>query len=564
MKQPHPTLGARVLGVALGLLALVGLSACGGSGGGSGPAAGTVTLAMTDSPSDAFQAVTVTVSSATLIGSSDPVEIPFPDGQPITVDLLDLDGINQILATASIPEGTYGKLRLQVTDATVTYADGATQSVDLVANGKVDLNFRGPITITAGSTTAIQLDFSAADSIKLASTGSGKLILRPQIFVSTTPTSDDGTTPPIDDLEGVIASRDDAARTVTLNVRRFLHVVVEVTDTTVILAEDGTAIAFTDLNVGTRVHVEGALDTEGRVVASLIQVDADRLLTRGEVTHLDTTAGTLILLHRDGTTTSVTIDAATKVYFLGSEIGVGALTNGQIVYARGTLDATDHTTVHAAVIRIRPDRLTGTVSDAGGCATGSLSVEISAAHLLARFTAAGITLSPENTIGVDLPSGFSCDGIVEGGRIRAFGRLTPHVPDAGDPNPVRFLAVNRSVLPWHGGVPNVIVVLPQTTITGTVGAVAPNAGDPTVGTFVLTVSADAGLFCNLAGHPVIGEITVVVNTSTVFGGGLEFSSALGGQNVMVKGVLTATIRRPVTVGSLTVQLVASEVQPVSP
>ncbi|MEW6684149.1 MAG: DUF4382 domain-containing protein [Nitrospirota bacterium] len=559
MKQLLNSKGARLLGAVIGLFALVGLSGCADSGGGDSPAAGTVTLAITDSPSDAFQAVAVTMSSAALIGDSGSVDIPFPDGEPITVDLLDLDGINQILATTSIPEGTYAKLRLQVTAATVTFADGTTQSVDLVANGKVDLNFRGPITITSDSTTAIQLDFSAADSIKLTTTGSGRLILRPQIFVGTTPTSDDGTTPPIDNLAGVIASRDDTERTLTLNVRRFLQVVVETTDDTVIVDEDGSAVLFTDLNVGTFVHVEGTLDTEGHVVASLIQVDVDRRLTRGLVTQLDPTLGTFTLLHRDETTTPVTFDASTQVFFLGTALNTADLSNGQIVYVRGSVDTTDPTIVHAAVIRIRPDRLTGTVVDASGCATGTLSVEIRAAHILARFTAAGITLSPENTIGLDLPSEFSCDGVADGVRIRVLGRLTPHVPDATDPNPVRFLVVNRSVLPWHGGATGIIVVLPQATVTGTVGTVTPNTDNPGIGTFVLTVAANAELFCDRDGRPLSGDITVVVTASTEFDEGLEFSTALEGQTVTVEGVITARLRLLSIIDRLNIALVATEV-----
>lgn len=557
MKQVRNTPGARLLGAMFGFLALVGLSACSGAGGGESPAAGTVTLAMTDSPSDAFEAVTVTISSATLLGDPGSVEIPFPDGEPITVDLLDLDGINQILASASIPEGTYSKLRLQVTEATVTFADGSTQSVDLVANGKVDLNFQGPITITADSTTAIQLDFSAADSIKLTTTGSGRLILRPQIFVSTTPTSDDGTTPPIDNLAGVILNRDDTERTLTLNVRRFLHVVVEATDDTVIVAEDGTAVLFTDLAVGAFVHVEGTLDSDGHVVASLIQVDVDRRLTRGLVTELDSASGTFTLLHRNDTTTPVTFDTETQVFFLGSAVATSDLSNGQIVYVRGTPNTSNPAIVDAAVIRIRPDRLTGTVADASGCATGTLSVEISAAHLLARFTAAGITLSPENTIGLDLPSEFSCEGVVDGARIRVLGRLAPHVPDAVDPNSVRFLVVHRSVLPGHGG--GVIVVLPQAEVTGTVGTVTPDETDPSTGTFVLSVEADAELFCDREGRPLRGEITVVVNTATEFDEGLEFSSALEGQTVTVEGVITARLRLLHLTDRLNIHLVATEV-----
>src|SRR3990172_2824087 len=159
MTHPHPTHGARLLVAVLGLLALLGLSACGESGTG-GPAAGTVTLAMTDAPSDELEALTVTIESATLIGEPGQVPIPLDDA-PITLNLLDLDGINRILAAASVPAGTYSKLRLQISNATVTWPDETTEPVTIVANGKVDLNFQGTIKIADGGATTIQLDFSA-------------------------------------------------------------------------------------------------------------------------------------------------------------------------------------------------------------------------------------------------------------------------------------------------------------------------------------------------------------------------------------------------------------------
>jgi hypothetical protein len=135
----------------------------------------------------------------------------------------------------------------------------------------------------------------------------------------------------------------------------------------------------------------------------------------------------------------------------------------------------------------------------------------------------------------------------------------------------------RPLFPWHGGPPKVIVVLPNTTLTGTVGTVTPSTADPTVGTFVLSASADAGLFCDNDGHPLNGNITVVVTASTVFGGGLAFAPALEGQLVTVRGALTATIQRVLAKNDddesdddntdrkrLAVQLVAAEVNPAAP
>jgi hypothetical protein len=95
-----------------------------------------------------------------------------------------------------------------------------------------------------------------------------------------------------------------------------------------------------------------------------------------------------------------------------------------------------------------------------------------------------------------------------------------------------------------------------------VGTVTPDTTDPNVGTFVLSASADAGLFCDNAGRLLNGDVTVVVNASTVFGEGLAFSSALQGQNVTVKGVLTVSAQRPIVKNGVNVRLVAAEVQPV--
>src|SRR3990172_2281094 len=203
MTHPHPTHGARLLVAVLGLLALLGLSACGESGTG-GPAAGTVTLAMTDAPSDELEALTVTIDSATLIGEPGHGSPPLPGNAPITRNLLDLDGINEILTTASVPAGRYSKLRLQISDATVTWPGGliepVTEPVRIVADGKGGLDFQGAIEIADGGGTTIQLDFSAEDSLKLTETGNGTLILRPQIFVTTGLAADHPDNPPIHHL----------------------------------------------------------------------------------------------------------------------------------------------------------------------------------------------------------------------------------------------------------------------------------------------------------------------------------------------------------------------------
>lgn len=510
--------GLLLTGFFLGVITFLVLTACGGGGSGSSPA-GTVTLAMTDAPSDAFEALTVTVASVTLIGASGHVAIPLES--PITVDLLDLDGINQLLATASVPVDTYNKIRLELSDAEVTWPDGTTEDVTIVANGKVDLNFQGGLTITDGSAVTIQLDFSAEESLKLEPTGSGKLILRPQIFVMTVGDPQDPENPVIDDAAGVVAEVDATDQTFVLRVRSGLTLTVAVTDETTIVSHDGPA-TFADLHTGLMVHVEGTLDADGRLVATVIHIVRERRAAYGLITQLDATAGTFVLLHRDETTTNVAFDADTTVLFLGHTLGTADLANGQLVRVGGDFDASD--TLFASVIRIRPDRFAGVVTDSSACLTGTFAVRIGPERLISRLEKAGIVLEPEHTIVVEHQNSLECPDLSDGTVVRIWGRLVPHTPDVTDPNPVRFLAARIAFLPGH-------------TLQGLVSSLTPNPipGGSVVGTLVLQLGAEAEVFADGRGEHCAGAVTVVVTSSTTFEGGLSFETLLD-QAVTVQGV----------------------------
>jgi hypothetical protein len=53
----------------------------------------------------------------------------------------------------------------------------------LVANGKIDLNPRGPFTVRPGELVLVQLDLDANKSLFLHETGNGRWMLRPVVFV---------------------------------------------------------------------------------------------------------------------------------------------------------------------------------------------------------------------------------------------------------------------------------------------------------------------------------------------------------------------------------------------
>lgn len=519
MKHQHPSLGARLVGVALGLFTLLFVAACGGSGTGVGPAAGTVTLAMTDAPSDELEALTVTIESATLIGESGQVSIALDDA-PITLNLLDLDGINQILATASVPSGTYSKLRLQISNATVTWPDETTELVTIVANGKVDLNFQGAIEITDGGASTIQLDFSAEDSLKLTETGDGKLILRPQIFATTGLAADHPDNPPIDDVAGLIASVDADAHTFELRTFAGARVTVVVTEATRIVSHDGEA-SFADLRADLRVHVEGALDAQGRLIATAVHIAPDRLAEFGVVSNLDATAGTFTLKHPHRDPTPVIVQSDTLVLFHGHSLTTADLANGQVVRIGGSFDATG--VLHARVIRIRGDRFAGVVTDAGACNTGSLTVKIGPQRLLARLILAGVVL-PTDTITVQAQHDLPCLLIHEGSLVRIWGRL---IPDPVNPGGVQFLAARVVALPGH-------------VFVGTVTQVTPDPANPSVGSFLLAIGQAAEVLSDAHGFFVSGVIRVHATESTVFASGLSFPDALVGHRVGVLGRFVRT------------------------
>jgi hypothetical protein len=522
MKQPHRTLGARVLGGLFGLLALVGLAACGGSGTSAGPASGTVTLAITDGPADELAALTVTIESATLLGEDGPVAIPLPGGEPVTLNILDLDGINQILATASVPAGRYSKLRLHIRDASVTWPDQTVEPVTIVANGKVDLNFQGQVEVLDGGAVTIQLDFSAEDSLKLTETGNGRLILRPQIFVKTGLDAGDPDNPPLDDLRGVIAAVDVDARTFDLRTVGGSLIVVVVADDTAIVSHQGDA-TFADLLPGVLVHVEGSLQDNGSLLATVVHIVKGRYADVGIVANLDATAGTFDLVHVNRDPISVRYADDTVVLFRAQTLTAADLANGQVVRVGGLPD--DEGTFQAKVIRIRGDRFTGVVTSNAACLTDdTLSVKIGPHRLLAQLALGGVTL-PNNVITVQAQHNLPCPVLIhEGSLVRVWGRLAPN---SGQPGGVIFLAARVEVLPGQ-------------VLVGDVTAVEPDSSDPTVGTFVLHVGPANGPVVNPHGILVEASIRVRVTAETIFSPDLAFGPELVGKRVGVLGRFVRT------------------------
>ena len=186
--------------------AIASLTACGGGASTTespiqqtsdpGPTTGTVGIFLTDAPSDRFDKILVQVSQVDMLGSGQPVTVFEGD---VTVDLRRLESNGELLSlTDNVPPGTYSKLRMYVDDIVLVDvgADGETVLEEIhpkiPANGKIELNPRGPVSVAAGETLLLQIDIDAEKSIKYHETGNGEWKFRPVIFVKSGDADDFG------------------------------------------------------------------------------------------------------------------------------------------------------------------------------------------------------------------------------------------------------------------------------------------------------------------------------------------------------------------------------------
>ena len=180
----------------LAIIALVGLATC-NTDTSSGGAAG-VRVFLTDAPLDltGVTAVNVTIHDVKLYpadaGSGDSGGTSLESGPvalsgDLTLNLLDFqNGQVAFLGSASVPAGSYDRIRLEVTSAElVRDDDGDPTTPDVVEpitvpSSKVDVPV--PFHLTADESLQITLDFNAQASVQVNSTnGKSAYLLRPVV-----------------------------------------------------------------------------------------------------------------------------------------------------------------------------------------------------------------------------------------------------------------------------------------------------------------------------------------------------------------------------------------------
>ncbi len=126
---------------------------------------------------------TTTTTTAPVTTTSDGGWMPLALTGATTFDLLQVQGLEQLLAVGNLTPGTYTQIRMEVTKVMVTFEGEAPVEATL-PSGK--LKFVRPFEIAAGQTTVLLFDFDALKSIN--TTGNGKVMFKPVIKLTMTKT----------------------------------------------------------------------------------------------------------------------------------------------------------------------------------------------------------------------------------------------------------------------------------------------------------------------------------------------------------------------------------------
>jgi hypothetical protein len=100
-----------------------------------------------------------------------------------TFDLLQIKGLEEVLATGDLAVGNYTQIRMLVSGVRVTFKDGKAEDAT-VPSGK--LKFVQPFKVEAGKSTVLLFDFDAAESVNV--TGNSKVMFKPVIKLTVTKT----------------------------------------------------------------------------------------------------------------------------------------------------------------------------------------------------------------------------------------------------------------------------------------------------------------------------------------------------------------------------------------
>jgi hypothetical protein len=323
----------RKLTVIAAVMAILLVPALACDSGGSGTNVTSASFALTDAPVDDLSAFQVELTKVEIVGANNSRTTVFPvtPNATITVNLLQLVGVNQLLGNVALANGAYKEIVLEFDNAVAVDVNLNPLTVLPQTSGSVTIKLSPPAVVSGGSTFFL-IDFDVNASISNLVTGSGgALTLSPVVFARERGRPNGPAAKlAMRDIKGTIDSVDTdeiVLRNVsglgngTIRVKTDGSTEVEVNDVEVVGPADLTAI----LTAGMRVEVEGSYDTTiGAVRATEIEEcdgDDDGREIEGVVTAIGTGTFDIHVIGSGdsglavGSTQTVTHDAGTTFVY---------------------------------------------------------------------------------------------------------------------------------------------------------------------------------------------------------------------------------------------------------
>jgi len=179
-----------------------------------------------DDPIDTVTSLNVTIESIEVHGNGPPTKLTLNPDVVQPVNILELE--NGVFATLVdgndnenvLPTGTYGNLKIHITEASITFTDAPDEVPTPVTVPPDKFNVGGPFTISEGEITELYLVFHANNA--LHDNGQGEYIVNPslKLIAKTVSGSITGSVSPLPGEEGftkvkVYANRGDTENEVT-------------------------------------------------------------------------------------------------------------------------------------------------------------------------------------------------------------------------------------------------------------------------------------------------------------------------------------------------------------
>lgn len=172
---------SKAMGVFVGLLAALGLAACGssynsgsGSGGGQSNQTASVFTVGTDASLPSVISCQVTVSGITIYNGSTNVSVL---SSPQVVDFAQLSGLHQLLDLNAVPTGTYSSATVTIASPVIGYIDTTVNPpVIKTINGtlstsSVTVPFKNPVVIQNADMDGLRMELDLRKSIQVDGTG---------------------------------------------------------------------------------------------------------------------------------------------------------------------------------------------------------------------------------------------------------------------------------------------------------------------------------------------------------------------------------------------------------